>query len=73
MKEPINLKSSLKVNDILVDDMGLVYRVLEVFKLCVVAEPFPNKDQLGGDVMSYKAMEEEGWAKMDLSLLPTEE
>lgn len=63
-----SLKGTLAQGELLIDEIGLVYKLLEVASNYVVAEPYPNPQCLGCDVMSYAAMEEEGWCKFNVQL-----
>lgn len=55
------MKGKIKIGDLLIDDVDLVYEVVEVFKNSVALQPVPNKAELACDIMTYTSMENEGW------------
>ncbi len=57
----MKLKGKIKVGHILIDDVEAVYKVLEVFTNSVVVAPIRNHHDLACEIMSYEAMENEGW------------
>lgn len=57
----MKLKGKIKVGHILIDDVECVYKVLEVFTNSVVVSPIRNTENLACEIMSYEAMENEGW------------
>lgn len=56
------MKDKIKVGRTVLDDMNLLYRVVEVFKLSCVLEPLPNDASLSCEIMTFEAMEREGWS-----------
>lgn len=67
--KPRGKKKEYKIGDILIDDCDLIYRVIEVFKNSAVVEPFPNKQNLSTEIMSFESMKNEGWKVANLSKL----
>lgn len=59
------MKEKIKIGGLLIDDVNILYRVLEVFKNSAIVEPFPNKGDFSAEVMSFEAMEHEGWKVVD--------
>lgn len=58
------LKGNLKENDVLLDDLGLFYKVVGVSSMYAVLEELPNPKNFSCDVMTYDALEREGWTKV---------
>ena len=59
--EKTKLKGKLKVNTILIDDKDLAYKVIVVFPTCVILEELKNDQSCCCEIMTYEAMEKEGW------------
>lgn len=57
----MKIQNKIKIGTILVDDENLVYEVVDVFSNSCVCAPIPNKANLSCDVMTYEAIEKEGW------------
>lgn len=57
----MKLQGKVKVGHILIDDVEIVYKVLEVFKNCIIVSPIRNTRDFACEVMSFEAMENEGW------------
>ena len=55
------LKGKIKEGSILIDDCRLLYKVIGVEKNYVVVEPIDNDSNLSCEIMTYQAMENEGW------------
>lgn len=70
IRPPLNGK--LKEGYVLVDDMGESYLVLEVFKNSVVVSPLENWQNLSCEIMSYTAMNNEGWVAIKQLKVPKE-
>lgn len=51
----------LKCGMRLIDDVGYIYKVLSLLGNCAVVEPFPNPQCMACEIMSFKAMDKEGW------------
>lgn len=62
------LKEQIKVGVILVDDCELLYQVVEKLPNCCIVQNFPNKGDMGCEVMTYRAMENEQWTVVNQSL-----
>lgn len=62
------LKDQIKPGIILIDDCDLLYQVVEKMANCVIVQEFPNKGDLGCEVMTYKAMENEKWSVVNQGL-----
>lgn len=54
-------KKTLKTGHILIDDCQLAYRVLEVLSNTAIVEPIKNNQAIACEVMSFAAMNAEGW------------
>ena len=57
----MKLKGKIKEGHRLIDDVGCIYLVLEVFNNSVVVAPIQNWQNLSCEIMSYTAMENEEW------------
>ena len=55
------LKGKIQEGNTLTDDVGQIYLVLEVFNNSIVVAPIKNWQNLSCEIMSYNAMENEGW------------
>ena len=55
------LNGKIKIGHILIDDVEQVYKVLEVLNNCVIVSPIRNTENLSCEIMSYEAMDNEGW------------
>ena len=51
----------LKEGMILIDDVDITYKVIEVFKNSCVVCPLKNSGNLACEIMTFDAMDEEGW------------
>jgi len=52
----------LKEGQILIDDCGLAYEVVEVFKKSAVVSSLKDaSENYSCEIMTFKAMENEGW------------
>lgn len=49
------------IGAILICDAGLTYAVIDTFTNSCVVEPIHNEGCFASEVMSFKAMEKEGW------------
>lgn len=54
-------KKTLKLGIVLVDDVGQLYQVVELFTNSCVVVQYPNESDFAAEIMTYKAMTNEGW------------
>lgn len=62
------MKENVKVGTILIDDCKHLYEVVEVFKNTCVVCSYPNDGDFASEIMTYRAMENEGWKVVNSSL-----
>lgn len=62
------MKGKLKIGIVLVDDVGQLYQVAELFKNTCVVVQYPNESDFAAEIMTYKSMEHEGWKIINESI-----
>lgn len=62
------MKKDIKVGTVLVDDVRQLYEVIEKMTNCVILAPYPNEGDFACEIMTYSAMESEGWKVVNGSL-----
>lgn len=56
------MKNKIKVGQILIDDCEIPYKVIDVLPNCAIISALKDiKGDIGCEIMTYKAMENEGW------------
>lgn len=55
------MKNKIKIGQILIDDVKIPYKVVEVFKNSAVVSTLDNKGNYSCEIMEFEAMEREGW------------
>lgn len=66
------LRDKIQVGNILIDDINEKYLVIEVFSNSVAVSPLDNWKNLSCEIMSYTAMDNEGWAIYGQKGIPDE-
>lgn len=61
-------KKNLKVGMVLMDDVRQLYEVVELFANSCVVAPYPNESDFACEIMTYKAMTNEGWKPVNSNL-----
>jgi cell shape-determining protein MreC len=62
------LKGKIKEGMILIDDVNITYKVVDVFKNSAVVIPLKNIDgNFSAEIMTFESMENEGWIIPNLS------
>lgn len=56
------MKEKLKIGCVLIDDVKQLYQVAELFKNTCIVVPYPNESDFACEIMTYQAMEHEGWS-----------
>lgn len=59
--KPVNTDVKYFIGAILLCDAGLTYAVIDTFKNSCVVEPINNEGCFASEIMSFRAMEQEGW------------
>jgi len=61
VNEPTTEKTKYFIGAILMCDAGCTYAVIDTFTNSCVVEPIDNEGCFASEIMSFKAMETEGW------------
>jgi len=63
MKQQKTLTNTIAIvpNLIVKDDVGLLYRVVDILPHSMVVEPFPNDDNFAAEIISYNSYINEKW------------
>lgn len=60
-KDPYVEEPKYFIGAILMCDAGLTYAIIDTFKNSCVVEPIDNEGCFASEIMSFRAMEQEGW------------